>query len=118
MLVKVNGIISKKGQRLGRQKKEKDDEKKVERRVKVTLLDIDDLGSVIPVKELELRLPQNDESIAKTLASSRYAAVFTEEEIDNDKKGGNVIIVANGITEEELNNEKKKMIDKAHKARS
>jgi hypothetical protein len=75
------------------------------------LLDIDDLGSVIPLKELELRLPPNDESIAKILASSSYAAIFTA---DNEEES-DVIILANGITEEELNNEKRKMIDKANK---
>jgi hypothetical protein len=108
MLVKVNGIINEK--RIEQKKGEE------ERRVKVTLLDIDDLGSVIPVKELELRLPPNDESIAKILASSRYAAIFTEG--DNDEERSDIIIMANGITEEELNNEKKKMIDKADQVRN
>jgi hypothetical protein len=75
------------------------------------LLDIDDLGSIIPVKELVLRLPPNDESVAKILASSNYAAIFTA---DNDEES-DVIIMANGITEEELNNEKRKTIDKANK---
>ncbi|MCD6037809.1 MAG: hypothetical protein K0S67_1697, partial [Nitrososphaeraceae archaeon] len=38
--------------------------------VKVTQLDIDDYGSIIPLKELELKLPSNDNSIIQTLKSS------------------------------------------------
>lgn len=110
MLVKVNGIINEERKRISGQRGE-------ERRVKVTLLDIDDLGSVIPVKELELRLPPNDESIVKILANSRYAAIFTEGGNDEEEES-DIIIMANGITEEELNNEKKKTIDKANKVLS
>ena len=50
-------------------------------KVNVTLLDIDDYGSVIPVKELELNIPQYDDSIIQTLKSSSYAAIFTEGKI-------------------------------------
>jgi hypothetical protein len=32
-----------------------------ENSVRVTKLDIDDFGSVIPLRELELRLPQDDD---------------------------------------------------------
>ena len=44
MLVRVNGVDSMKS------------------RVKVTQLDIDDFGSVIPLKELELNVSADDES--------------------------------------------------------
>ena len=49
-----------------------------EKRVKVTVLDIDDFGSIVPLKELELRISPNDNSIADILTSSPYAAIFTE----------------------------------------
>lgn len=81
--------------------------------VRVTKLDIDDLGSIIPLKELELRLPPNDESIARTLKESRYAAIFTEG--DNEERGS-TIILANSITEEELNKDKEKTIDRMNEA--
>ena len=45
MLVKVNSIDS------------------IKNKVKVTQLDIDDYGSVIPLKELELNIPADDDSI-------------------------------------------------------
>ena len=107
MLVKVNGIISS-GKRKKTNEREEERRGGENRYIKVTLLDIDDLGSIIPLKELELRLPSNDRSVAKTLRSSRYAAIFTER----DNKGSDTITVANGITEEELNKEKEKTIDK------
>ena len=53
MLVKVNKIC------------------KEEKRVQVTLLDIDDLGSIIPLKELDLRISPSDGSIAETLKIHR-----------------------------------------------
>lgn len=45
MLVKVNNIDASKN------------------KVKVTKLDIDDYGSIVPLKELEIKLPQDDSSI-------------------------------------------------------
>ena len=47
MLVKVNGVSSSK--------------------VKVTKLDIDNYGSIIPLKELEINLPTEDDSIIQIL---------------------------------------------------
>lgn len=82
-----------------------------EQYVRVTLLDIDDLGSIIPIKELELSLPPDDESIAETLKRSHYAAVFTRSDKDD------TIILANGITENELNKEKEKTIDRVNRAK-
>ena len=61
MLVKVNNIDASKN------------------KVKVTKLDIDDYGSIIPLDELELKLPQDDNSIIQILENSSYAAVFTED---------------------------------------
>jgi hypothetical protein len=92
MLVRVNGIDSKKN------------------RVKVTQLDIDDFGSVIPLKELELNVSTDGDSIIQTLKNSSYAAIFTEDSIEENKS---VIILANGMTIDELNREKSKTINKA-----
>jgi len=78
--------------------------------VKVTQLDIDNYGSIIPVKELELRLPTNDDSVLLTLRNSTYAAVFTG--IDDDTS---TIILASSITNDELNEEKRKTIYAANK---
>lgn len=105
ILVKINGISS-------RRKSREQEGNAGERYVRVTLLDINDLGSVIPLKELELRLP-DDESIARTLETSNYAAVFTDA--DDEERAG-TIILANGITEEEQNKEKEKTINRVNKA--
>jgi hypothetical protein len=91
MLVKVNNIDASKN------------------KVKVTKLDIDDYGSIIPLEELELKLPQDDNSIIQILENSSYAAIFTEGNIDDN----NTIVLANAMTVDELNKEKSKTIDAA-----
>lgn len=78
---------------------------------RVTLLDIDDLGSIIPLRELELWLPPEDESVVRTLKESHYAAVFTR----GDEEEDDTIILANGITENELNKEKEKTISRVNR---
>lgn len=80
-------------------------------KIKVVELDIDNYGSVIPVRELELSLPKDD-SVIKILSSSKYAAIFTEGDSDMD---GRTIILANSISLDELNEEKKRAIDKVNK---
>ena len=80
-------------------------------KIKVVELDIDNYGSVIPVRELELGLPEDD-SVIKILSSSKYAAIFTEGDSDTD---GRTIILANSISLDELNEEKKRAIDKVNK---
>jgi len=80
-------------------------------KIKVVELDIDNYGSVIPVRELELSLPE-DESVIKILSSSKYAAIFTEGDSDID---GRTIILANSISLDELNEEKKRAIDKVNR---
>jgi hypothetical protein len=92
MLVKVNNIEASKN------------------KVKVTKLDIDDYGSIIPLKDLELKLPQDDNSIIRILENSSYAAVFTEGNIDDNNS---TIVLANAMTIDELNKEKSKTIDAA-----
>ena len=92
MLVKINGIDIE------------------EKKVRVTLVDIDDLGSIIPLKDLKLRIRPHDDSIIKILANSSYAALFTEDDsVDNNS----IIILANGLTTDEINREKTKTIDRA-----
>jgi hypothetical protein len=80
----------------------------IKNKVKVTKLDIDDYGSIIPLKELELNIP-DDKSVIQILQNSSYAAIFTE---DNVEENNSIIILANGMTMDELNNEKNKTIDK------
>jgi len=41
----------------------------IKNKVKVTQLDIDDYGSIIPIKELELNVPQYDDTTIKILKS-------------------------------------------------
>ena len=95
MLVKVNNIDASRN------------------KVKVTKLDIDDYGSIIPLDELELKLPQDDNSIIQILENSSYAAVFTEGNVHDDNN--NTIDLANAITVDELNKEKTKTIDAAER---
>jgi hypothetical protein len=75
--------------------------------VKVTKLDIDDFGSVIPLRELDLKLPQDDDSISQTLRHSSYAILFTKEDSEDE---GSTIILAKGVTTEELNKEKERTV--------
>jgi hypothetical protein len=74
---------------------------------RVTKLDIDDFGSVIPLRELDLRLPQDDDSIGQTLRHSVYAIVFTT---DDSEDAGSTIILARSMTQEELNEEKERTV--------
>ena len=75
--------------------------------VRVTKLDIDDFGSVIPLREVNLRLPQEDESVVQTLRHSIYAILFT---IDDSEDDGSTIILARSMTQEELNGEKERTV--------
>jgi hypothetical protein len=92
MLVKVNNIDASKN------------------KVKVTKLDIDDYGSIIPLKDLELKLPQDDNSIIQILENSSYAAVFIKGNIDDNNS---TIVLANAMRVDELNKEKSKTTDAA-----
>jgi len=93
MLVKVNSI------------------NKQEHKATVTLLDVDDLGSVIPIKNLRLRILPNDESLLQSLKSSSHAIIFTEG--FNDEDDSTIISVMN-LTDDELNYEKENMIKAAN----
>ena len=93
MLIKVNSI------------------NEVKNKAKVIVLDIDDYGSLIPLKELELDIPSNDSSILNILKNSPYAAIFTEDDDCVNEHKNNTIILASGITHDEIDKEKKKTID-------
>ena len=80
-------------------------------KIKVVELDIDNYGTVIPLRELELKLPEDD-SVIKVLSSTQYAAIFTED--DNDESD-DTIILANSVSLDELNEEKKRAIDTMNK---
>jgi hypothetical protein len=80
-------------------------------KIKVIELDIDNYGSVIPLRELELKLP-HDDSVIKVLSSTNYAAIFTENDSD---ESGSTIILANSVSLDELNEEKKRAIDMLNK---
>ncbi|WP_458720872.1 hypothetical protein [Candidatus Nitrosocosmicus sp. R] len=83
----------------------------VEHKVNVTLLDIDDLGSVVPIKDLELNLPSYDESVISILKTSTHVIIF----IDDPPNGANpTIISAINLTDDELNHEKENMIKVAN----
>jgi len=76
--------------------------------VLVTELHIDDLGSVVPLRDLELKLPIDDMNVGEILKMSQFAAVFTD---DNTDKNQSTIILANSITGDELHREKSRIID-------
>ncbi len=78
--------------------------------VNVTRLDIDDYGSVIPLEELELKLPSNDNSVIEILKNSQYAILSLQESLE---KNGNIITSAETMTLDELNKEKQKTIEVA-----
>ena len=74
---------------------------------RVTKLDIDDFGSVIPLKDLDLKLPQDDDSVSQVLRHSEYAILFTADDSEDD---GSAIILARSMTTEELNEEKERTV--------
>lgn len=90
--------------------------------VRVTQLDIDDYGSLIPVGDLELLFSQNKRNLYELLKNTTYAAIFTEKDVYNegsldfrlDVKLNNIISVI-PLTLDELNDEKKKVIESAEK---
>jgi hypothetical protein len=75
--------------------------------VRVTNLDIDDFGSVIPLRDLDLKLPQDDDSVGQTLRHSVYAILFTNDDSEDDDS---TIILARSLTTEELNEEKERTV--------
>jgi hypothetical protein len=75
----------------------------IKNKVKGTQLDIDDYGSVIPLKELEFNVPADDDSIIQTLKNSSYAAIFTEDSIEDNNSIIILAIVSDVISAQGLN---------------
>lgn len=86
--------------------------------VRVTQLDIDEYGSIIPVGDVELLFSQTNRNLYELLKNSTYAAIFTEKDLHKeasldlslDVKLNNIILVI-PMTLDELNDEKKKVIE-------
>lgn len=88
--------------------------------VRVTQLDIDEYGSIIPVGDAELLFSQNNPDVYEIIKNSTYAAIFTEKDLYNEESLGlgldvnlNNIILVIPMTLDELNDEKKKVIESA-----
>ena len=96
MPVKVNGI----------------DE--VMRTINVTLLNVDDLGSVVPMRNLNLKVLPGDSFVIDLLKASSHAIIFTQDFSDRENS---VIISALSLTDEELNDEKEKIIKEANRVK-
>ena len=78
--------------------------------IDVIKLDIDDYGSVIPLEQLELKLPPNYGSIVEILKDSPYAVLSMQ---GNLEENGSTIISAETMTLDELNKEKRKTVEVA-----
>src|SRR5665648_154848 len=69
--------------------------------VRVTQLDIDDYGSIIPLGEIELTYSANNHHLYELIKNSTYAAIFTKKDVPNegpldctlDEKSNNIILV-------------------------
>jgi hypothetical protein len=90
MLVKVNSIHNN------------------DKTVNITKLDIDDYGSVIPLEDLELKLPSDNDSIVQILENSQYAIISIQENLEENS---NIITSADTMTVDELNTEKRRTIE-------
>jgi hypothetical protein len=95
-----------------------------ENMVRVTQLDIDEYGSIIPVGEVELLFSSHNVNLYELLKNSTYAAIFTEKDLDNKASGNsllddklNNIILVIPITLDELNDEKKKVLESTERSR-
>lgn len=91
--------------------------------VNVTELDIDEFGTIIPIKDLELKIMEHNNNLYNLITQSSYAAIFTKKDLNakdlNDHthdKNSNIILLVNPITIDELNSEKNKVIESSDKA--
>jgi hypothetical protein len=93
--------------------------------VRVTQLDIDEYGSIIPVGEVELLFSPHKANLYELLKNSTYAAIFTEKDLYNKESGNslldgklNNIILVIPMTLDELNDEKKKVLESTERSRN
>ena len=92
--------------------------------VRVTQLDIDEYGSIIPVGDVELLFSQTNRNLYELLKKSTYAAIFTEKDLHKegsldlslDVTLNNIILVIH-MTLDELNDEKRKVIESGERFR-
>jgi 3,4-dihydroxy-2-butanone 4-phosphate synthase len=59
------------------------------------------------LRELDLKLPQDDDSVSQILRHSEYVILFTADDSEDD---GSTIILARSMTTEELNEEKERIV--------
>ena len=93
--------------------------------VTVTELDIDEFGTIIPIRDLELKIMEHNNSLYDLIRQSPYAAIFTKKDLNikdfkdhtNYDENSNIILLVNPITIDELNSEKKKVIESTDKAK-
>lgn len=92
--------------------------------IKVTQLDIDDYGSLLPIQDLELFLPQSQlgDSLFHALQNAEFAAIFTKNDIKQLRNESNnrddllnEVILVNPISLDEINEEKRKIIESLKK---
>ena len=96
-----------------------------ENMVRVTQLDIDEYGSIIPVGEVQLLFSPHNVNLYELLKNSTYAAIFTEKDLYNkesenfllDDKLNHIILVI-PMTLDELNDEKNKVLESAERSRN
>lgn len=92
--------------------------------VNVTELDIDEFGTIIPIRDLELKILEHNNNLYDLITQSSYAAIFTQKDLNRKdvkdhipNENSNIILLVNPITLDELNNEKKRVIESANKAK-
>jgi hypothetical protein len=93
--------------------------------VNVTELDIDEFGTIIPIRDLNLKILEHNNNLYDLIKQSSYAAIFTKKDLNTkdfkdhtyDDENSNIILLVNPITVDELNNEKKKIIESMDKAK-
>lgn len=93
--------------------------------VSVTELDIDEFGTIIPIRDLNLKILEHNNNLYDLIKQSSYAAIFTKKDLNTkdfkdhtyDDENSNIILLVNPITIDELNNEKKKIIESMDKAK-
>ena len=92
--------------------------------VNVTELDIDEFGTIIPIRDLELKILEHNNNLYDLITQSSYAAIFTTKDLNSTDikdqshdENSNIILLVNPITIDELNNEKKRVIESTNKAK-
>jgi len=93
--------------------------------VNVTELDIDEFGTIIPIRDMELKIMEHNNNLYELIKQSSYAAIFTKKDLSNKdfkdhtyyEENSKIILLVNPITIDELNSEKKKVIESTDKSK-